>query len=134
MGHGNPRILCWLRQPLTPGLKETAQQSNLFGCHSRTYPHGMDAAHFGSAGGRERQSDWLQHREPGPLDDREDDARARSDRHFAEWRCSVCGHALGEHLVDHSGEHTVFECPGSADRSDDLGDPGPLNETGQTRH
>lgn len=82
---------------------------------------------------RESLRDWLGHRPAGPLDDRPDDARHDTDRHFAEWRCSVCGHMLGEHVVDHSGEHTLFECPVSAEDSIETEEPSPLTETGQTK-
>lgn len=95
----------------------------------------QNSAGFTSSNGarRERLLDWLERREPGPLDGRPDEARALTDRQFSQWNCSVCGHALGEHLVDHSGEHTVFECPVSHAGAVAQADPGPLNETGQTK-
>jgi hypothetical protein len=92
-------------------------------------------ADFASSNGarRERLHDWLEHHEAGPADDRPDEDRAATDRHFAAWTCSVCGHALGEHVIDHSEEHTLFECPVSQAGQFEQPDPGPLNETGQTK-
>lgn len=84
--------------------------------------------------GRTTLADWLGRHEVGPGDDRPDSEREVTDQRFAEWRCSVCGRQLAEHIVDQAGEHTVFECPVSIDEGERLVGDGPLSETGQTKH
>jgi len=93
----------------------------------------QNRAGAGQQHGRTTLADWLGRHEPGPGDDRPVEERDLTDRRFGAWRCSVCGRQLAEHIVDHTGEHTVFECPVSMDDGEPLVGEDRLNETGQTR-
>lgn len=73
--------------------------------------------------------EWLRRQESEHPDD---DSADVNNRRFSEWRCSVCGRPLGEHVVDHSGEHTQFACPVTSEDSDPPAQT-PLGETGQTK-
>lgn len=68
---------------------------------------------------------------PGPGDA---ERHTTNERHLVNWTCSVCGHPLGEHVVDHSEGHTIFECPVSDIERAPLPQALPLNEVGQPKH
>ncbi|QEE61142.1 hypothetical protein FVA74_05800 [Salinibacterium sp. dk2585] len=90
------------------------------------------AGTYGQHQGRITLAQWLElpHAEQGDV--RSDDERRASERRFAEWHCSVCGRQLSEHVLDQTGEHTVFSCPVGPEESDPPPAP-PLGETGQTK-
>jgi hypothetical protein len=103
----------------------------------RAYPEPMDQKHAGFAGQhnvRQTLERWMDAHPTSPLDNRTDADRTAGDQRFASWRCSVCGHVLAEHIVDQTGEHTVFECPVSHEGRVASDPPAILRETGQTKH
>ncbi|AWB89140.1 hypothetical protein DF220_01100 [Salinibacterium hongtaonis] len=70
---------------------------------------------------------------PGP-EPGDAERHIENDRNLVDWTCAVCGHPLGEHVVDHSEGHTIFECPVDDLNGAPLPEAVPLNEVGQPKH
>ncbi|ANJ27048.1 hypothetical protein ATC03_10255 [Agromyces aureus] len=57
------------------------------------------------------------------------DANPEDPRPLAERPCPLCGHAMGEHRIDHSTPNSMLECP-TTDRLPERAIDTPLNELG----
>lgn len=60
----------------------------------------------------------------GTVEDRPEDQTPIEDR-----PCPLCGHAMGEHVIDHSTPNSVLECP-TDERLPERAIDTPLNELG----
>ncbi|MGI9825097.1 hypothetical protein [Agromyces sp. Marseille-Q5079] len=60
------------------------------------------------------------------VDDHPEDATPIADR-----LCPLCGHAMGEHVIDHSTPNSMLECP-TDERLPERPIDVPLNEFGMT--
>jgi hypothetical protein len=51
------------------------------------------------------------------------------DQHAAA-ACPVCGHAMGEHVIDHTTPNAILNCPAPIDHSLEHENTSPLDELG----